>query len=602
MAVNYYAVVGQGWIADGTGTTNSTRRLVPGVNNINITQAGNLTVTMCCGTSASAASDVATVTSSPVSCPQAAATVITVTGTGNIKITVTYGSTGLVSSAYTWSATSGGISNAGTPTSVDNVFCDAKTFTATGQNLTPDTATIGFNMDWTGALYSPTFAYGISNPKLYGSLTCISAMSCTAQIVFSATSSQTITMGGCQPTTGPLWTFDGVGGTWTLQDDFIMPLAGGPVVYLNHGTLIWNGHTLSTGAFSANYATSNTLTMGSGILNCTSFAANALTTITANTGTINDSGNFDGGGINYNGATLNPTGATCTITGSNTINITLPSATTQTITFSDGTTQTGTSFSLSGSSGHVHTLQGSSTGGWNITKAGGGEVDCHYVSISYCTGNPVNTFYGASTTNTNGGHNTNWYWAYSLSLSEGTTSGESLTPLKNTYPSLSESLTAGENLALIKKLSVSLAEGLTIADAISIVKKLSVSIAEILTTGDTLIPVKTTKPSLSEGLTAGDSVSMIKKLVVSLSEGLLETDALTVLKKSYPTISEGLSETDTLLVWKISNVSISEGVTLADALILWAALIKYLGGSKLGIRDGSGSKLPKRDIGGSKGI
>jgi len=79
--------------------------------------------------------------------------------------------------------------------------------------------------------------------------------------------------------------------------------------------------------------------MGASVINCPlwSYSDSGLT-ITANTATINCSGDFTGGGIDYNGATFNLTGATCTITGNNTFaELNVSAATTVTL---GATTQT----------------------------------------------------------------------------------------------------------------------------------------------------------------------------------------------------------------------------------------------------------------------
>lgn len=110
--------------------------------------------------------------------------------------------------------------------------------------------------------------------------------------------------------------------------------------------------------------------MGSSIINCTEWSFNSVgLTLTANTSTINLSGNFTSSETTFH--TVNFMGAIPTIIGSSTFyELNLPSGTTQTITFTDGTTQTITNTpNLSGSVGHIHTLQGSGVGGWTISES-----------------------------------------------------------------------------------------------------------------------------------------------------------------------------------------------------------------------------------------
>jgi len=105
---DHYAVVGQGHLTPGTGTTDSTLRLVPGANVINCTGLGTFTVTMCSGTSATG-TDGANCLVDVEAYPTATATGIVTSGAiGTFTITVTYGTTGLWSSKFAWSTTSGG--------------------------------------------------------------------------------------------------------------------------------------------------------------------------------------------------------------------------------------------------------------------------------------------------------------------------------------------------------------------------------------------------------------------------------------------------------------------------------------------------------------
>ena len=77
------------------------------------------------------------------------------------------GGTGNWSGAAHWSTASGGTGGASVPTSADSVYFDANSFTATGQTVTVDTTSSCLDMDWTGALYNPTFAGGTVTPRGY---------------------------------------------------------------------------------------------------------------------------------------------------------------------------------------------------------------------------------------------------------------------------------------------------------------------------------------------------------------------------------------------------------------------------------------------------
>ncbi|MBI1838125.1 MAG: hypothetical protein HYR91_12755, partial [Flavobacteriia bacterium] len=123
-----------------------------------------------------------------------------------------------------WSASSGGAANASLPSASDNVYFDANSFSAGGQIVSIDADSYCNSMDWTGATNSPTINFPTGSVDLYvaGSLKFIGAMSLTQASaswirLTSTTTGNTITTAGiAMPTTR----FDGVGGEWTLQDNF----------------------------------------------------------------------------------------------------------------------------------------------------------------------------------------------------------------------------------------------------------------------------------------------------------------------------------------------------------------------------------------------
>lgn len=419
-----YCVVGQGVATSGSATiSGSPKRLVPGVNNLTVTTTvanQTFTVTMCAGTSASVASGTATVSGSPNACAQGAVTTITITNVitnGTLTITVTYNTPGLCSSGYTWASSSGGTPNTGTAlsnssTTVDLVF-DANSFTAAGQEIDADISggTACNNFTWTLATNNPTLS-GTHDMAIYGNAVLIAAMTYTGStgLDFYGASSTLTTNGCAMSSTGgsELGTY---AGSLTLQDTLN---CNGTTLVCEVGTLNTNGQTVNNcGLFTdGGVAGAKSVILGASVINTAtwSFAAGGLS-LTANTSTINITGasQFDGGSQTYNIVNFQATG-TYTITGSNTFaQFNLASGATQTITFTDTTTQTAASLSLSGSAGNVHTLQGSSTGGWNITYTGAGQLLMDYISVSYSTANPDNTFYDY-THGTDGGNNTHWYF------------------------------------------------------------------------------------------------------------------------------------------------------------------------------------------------
>ncbi|KKK61552.1 hypothetical protein LCGC14_3013180, partial [marine sediment metagenome] len=177
------------------------------------------------------------------------------------------------------------------------------------------------------------------------------------------------------------------------------------------GTMDTNGKTVTSAAVSLSEAGTKSLILGATVWNCTAWTYDGSNfTLTPNTSTIKVTGTgvFAGGGLTYNDVELN--GTAHTISGGNTGNqLTFKDATTQTITFTDGTTQTFATYVITGESGKVKTLTGTSTGGWTITKTGGGHIDADYLVIDYSTATPTSTWY-AGKNSTNGGNNSGWFF------------------------------------------------------------------------------------------------------------------------------------------------------------------------------------------------
>ena len=122
-----------------------------------------------------------------------------------------------------WSESSGGPAYGCIPTATDHVFFDANSFSSAGQTVTVNKeGDLSKNMDWTGALNTPTFNINGKKINIAGSLTLIVDMTLTgnninAGTVFtSTTTGNTITSGGHD--LGRIW-FDGIGGEWSLTQD-----------------------------------------------------------------------------------------------------------------------------------------------------------------------------------------------------------------------------------------------------------------------------------------------------------------------------------------------------------------------------------------------
>lgn len=141
------------------------------------------------------------------------------------------GGTGNWSDGSHWSLSSGGPGSGCTPSPVDNVFFDVNSFSSTGQTVTVDVATAYCNdMNWTGALYKPTFAGANAynnNLNIYGSLTFITNMTYAYlnDVYFQATTTgKTITT--ATQNFSERVVFNGIGGEWTLMDDLTLIQSG----------------------------------------------------------------------------------------------------------------------------------------------------------------------------------------------------------------------------------------------------------------------------------------------------------------------------------------------------------------------------------------
>jgi hypothetical protein len=242
--------------------------------------------------------------------------------------------------------------------------------------------------------------------------------------------------------------FNGVGGTWVLQD--AMTLGSTRILTHTNGTLDLNGKTLTVGT---NYTTSTgtkNLTFNGGTLVCpgvttTAFnnaaPTNYTTTAGTGTGTISMTGatakTFVGGGSTFN-CTLNQGGAgALTITGANTFTNITNSVQPASVLFTSGTTTTFTNFSLSGTAGNLITIGSVTAASHTLSKASG-TVSADYLSISQSNATGGAAWY-AGANSTDGGSNSGWIFAASTTLtgvSATVTLGNlTISPRARVYPS-----------------------------------------------------------------------------------------------------------------------------------------------------------------------
>ena len=296
-----------------------------------------------------------------------------------------------------WATASGGSTlYTQIPTAFDDVYFDANSFTAPGQAVNFDPLTILVrNISWVGVTNNPTLTGASANLlKIYGSLTLSPAMTMNfaGQINFEATATgKTITTAG-KTLTGAA--FNGIGGSWTLQD--ALTLTSG--IALNNGTLITNNKTITASDFSSNSGNPRSLQMGTSVINLSSgwSCISAGMTLVCGTSVINCSsagGNFTGGDLIYYDVNFTSAAATssATILGNNTFHdvvFSSKAAINQNNTFhnvsiaGDGETQGNNTYNnLSFSPGHTYILGINTTqtinGSFLVTGSCGALIDIH---------------------------------------------------------------------------------------------------------------------------------------------------------------------------------------------------------------------------------
>jgi hypothetical protein len=324
--------------------------------------------------------------------------VVNVTSTGSSAITV---STGALSEANSISFNFTGGTYALT-------FLGSSNYSARNANFTGFAGTLA--------------QIGITTPIIYGNLTLSTGMTLTSStrtLVFGATSGTQQITTNAKTIDFPI-NFNGVGGTFQLQDDLTM--GSTRAVALTNGTLDLFGKTFTAGtAFNIATGTKN-LTFNGGTLVCPAASTSAFNnavptgfTTTAGTGvgaismTAATAKTFVGGGSTFN-CTLNQGGAgALTITQSNTfsnITNTYKSTGATSILFTAGTTSTFTDWNASGESTRLLTIGSVTAASHTLSKASG-TVSADYLSISRSTATGGAGWY-AGANSTNGGSNSGW--------------------------------------------------------------------------------------------------------------------------------------------------------------------------------------------------
>jgi len=178
-----------------------------------------------------------------------------------------------------WATTSGGGTfHTQVPSSLDDVFFDANSFSGPGQTVTADqTIVYCRHMDWTGVTNMPSFA--ALNPnitlKIYGSL----AFSAGMNLAFNGTvSMETLSSGMTVTSAGRTFSgaleFNGFGGEWTLQDS----LHSTNEIMLSLGVLRTNNHNIRCADFTSSGNAPRSLFLGTSTVTLPgSYASFAIT-------------------------------------------------------------------------------------------------------------------------------------------------------------------------------------------------------------------------------------------------------------------------------------------------------------------------------------
>lgn len=333
---------------------------------------------------------------------------------GNSGITFTTAAT------QTWSGTSGGnwSANAWTtriPLPQDDVVISSA-FSGS-QTITVNMPRAGKNIDFTGTTGNPTVNFStLVNPRVFGSMTIVSAMTTIGRFDMYARSSVNLTTNN-NTSMGDQVSILAFGGTVTLVGD----LNGGSSGYLElrNGTFNANGYNVTVRGMSCNSGSTRTLTMGSGTWTFTAnnntatvfnFSSAGLT-LNANTSTIkfvntlSSTVTITGGSLAYNNIWFSRASSTgsLVLAGSNTFNEFKDDGTAaHSLLFTTGTTQTVVTFNVNGSAGNEITINSTTTGAHKLDKTGGGTINCNYLNIQHSVATPANTWFANNSTNNQG--------------------------------------------------------------------------------------------------------------------------------------------------------------------------------------------------------
>lgn len=307
-------------------------------------------------------------------------------------------------SANHWSASSGGAPGAGVPTSTDDCFFDANSFTSGSKTVTFNVSPDVKSMDFTGATDNPSVAPN-NSATIRGSLTLISGMNwgnAGSSLTFDTTST-TVNLTTAGVTIGQANLVITGSGTFNFQDTTTVNNSSGSGAIKPSGsaTINLNNHNVNALVWQAQGSSTSTINLGSSTVTLSgsggsinAWVAQSGETINASTSTIVLSGstvNFVGAGKTYYDVSF--TGSPITITGNNTFN-SLTIAAGKTVNFPASGTQTITTLNAVGTSGNKILFRSSTNGTqtslcvttWNIAYVDMKDINASCATATNCTG------------------------------------------------------------------------------------------------------------------------------------------------------------------------------------------------------------------------
>ena len=214
-------------------------------------------------------------------------------------------------------------------------------------------------------------------------------------LVFTDTSGTVnkVTFGGASLLT---CNFNGIGGSWQIQDTINFNTFTSSSVIVSAGTVDFNGQNVTTPIITVLSSANANVLLGSGtftigvpsISATPSWSFGAAASLNAGTSTIKFTGvgsstpTFAGGGKAYNTVLFTGSGTGAfNVSGSNTFGVLSADTPPHTITFANGSTQTITSLSINGSAGNLMTLNTDSAGNAVNFVGAGSAFSCDYISL-----------------------------------------------------------------------------------------------------------------------------------------------------------------------------------------------------------------------------